>query len=96
MRLYTVFPFVYFQIFRLHSTWTSVKQQNESVYQSFRTKLPSYYNSLRLASSALPLQNVTIPYIIPLLDMLQSPPCAHEFIWQELNITLFSPDFRHS
>lgn len=51
----------------------------------YRTKLRPAYRSLRDASCGLPLHGVTIPYVIPLLEMLQREPSGQDCsdIWQQ-------------
>ena len=55
---------------------------------TYRTKLCNAYKSLRNASGTLPLHGVTIPYIVPLLELLEMPPGVNDdvsSIWEDGN-----------
>lgn len=63
----------FFQIERLRNTWLSAKHQFEASVAAYRSKLTSVYKSLRNATSTLPLHGVTLPYMVPVLEMLEAP-----------------------
>lgn len=80
---------VYFlpQIQRLKKTWQLVDDQHHTSFLLFESKLKSTYKSLCEAGSALPLQNVCLPYITPLVDLLERDN-THEhatFPWERLD-----------
>ncbi|ELU02452.1 hypothetical protein CAPTEDRAFT_34684, partial [Capitella teleta] len=60
------------QIQHLKSTWDVLNTKHSSSLDLFRTKLNSLLTELNGAAGALPLQNISIPHIAPLLTLLEN------------------------
>ena len=63
------------QVSRLRQTWARLKTDNVSSDESFTTRLQPLLRSMDEAGSMLPLHNVTVPHIIPLVRLLTRPAC---------------------
>jgi hypothetical protein len=60
-------------ISRLTLSWLQLRQQFNVSSVTFETKLCSVQRSLDTASGTLPLHGVTVPHMLPLAEMLESP-----------------------
>ncbi len=59
------------QIIRLRDMWLILRQNHTGSAYLFDTKLKTSFNSLNDGSSALPLQNVCIPHVGPVVHLLE-------------------------
>ena len=69
--LFTWYVYVSLQILRLRDTWMILRQNHTSSAFLFDTKLKSGYKSLNDGSSSLPFQDICIPNITPVVQLLE-------------------------
>ncbi|XP_048245924.1 breast cancer anti-estrogen resistance protein 3 homolog isoform X2 [Haliotis rufescens] len=82
------------QIQRLRDMWLVLRQNHTGSAYLFDTKLKTAYNALNDGSSSLPLQNVCIPHISPVVHLferdLDSVLCL--LPWEDMDKALFGTE----
>ena len=60
-----------FQVQRLHNTWISLKQRFPHSSFLAESKLGPAIRAMDEGGTSLPLQNVTVPHVLPLMELLE-------------------------
>lgn len=83
-------------ITRLRSTWLQVHQQYTQTLFILKTKLRPFMSSLHDGTAQLPLQNISIPYIIPLCEILERHPLeAQPSAWETEDLSCLDTILLH-